>query len=223
MTSLSLDLDLEEKVLRGKVHFQGINPWPIHPFSLGIMGPFAFIPFMECYHGVLSLDHSIGGTLHWGEKAIDFHHGRGYTETDYGQAFPRAWVWMQSNHFSIPGTSLTLSVARIPWLEVAFRGFVIGFWNEGRLHRFTTYLGSRLRTLSATDQEVRLVVESRQECLRIRAIRSGKGLLHAPYRVTMERRVTESLTAQIEVELFRKKNGKEYLLFHGRGETPAWK
>ncbi|MCX5977135.1 MAG: tocopherol cyclase family protein [Coprothermobacterota bacterium] len=187
------------------------------------MGPFAFIPFMECYHGVLSLDHSIGGTLHWGEKAIDFHHGRGYTETDYGQAFPRAWVWMQSNHFSIPGTSLTLSVARIPWLEVAFRGFVIGFWNEGRLHRFTTYLGSRLRTLSATDQEVRLVVESRQECLRIRAIRSGKGLLHAPYRVTMERRVTESLTAQIEVELFRKKNGKEYLLFHGRGETPAWK
>ena len=35
--------------------------------------------------------------------------GRGYIEKDWGQAFPRAWIWTQSNHFGAdaPGTSLT--------------------------------------------------------------------------------------------------------------------
>ncbi len=48
--------------------------------------------------------------------------GRGYLEKDWGTAFPQAYVWMQSNHFEVPGVSLVASTALIPWRRAAFRG-----------------------------------------------------------------------------------------------------
>ena len=64
------------------------------------MGPFSFVPFMECYHGIISMDHSIIGELSIKGKKVDFTSGRGYIEKDWGHSFPIGYVWMQSNHFS---------------------------------------------------------------------------------------------------------------------------
>ena len=46
------------------------------------MGPFAFVPFMECYHGIVSMDHIIQGELEIDGVNIDFSNGRGYLEKD---------------------------------------------------------------------------------------------------------------------------------------------
>ena len=87
----------------GEVSFEGTNPWPVRLTSPGIMGWYAWVPRMECYHGVLSLDHGLGGGLTFEypsqAAAVDFSGGRGYIEKDWGQSFPEAWVWFQSNHF----------------------------------------------------------------------------------------------------------------------------
>ena len=60
-TTNSIDLDLPN--IRGSLKFQNITPWSNSFFSPGIMGPFSFVPFMECYHGIISMDHSIIGEL----------------------------------------------------------------------------------------------------------------------------------------------------------------
>lgn len=44
------------------------------------MGPFAFVPFMECYHGIVSMDHIIQGELEIDGATVDFSNGRGYME-----------------------------------------------------------------------------------------------------------------------------------------------
>ena len=49
--------------LQGEVTFDGLNPWSNSLFSPGIMGPFSFVPLMECYHGILSMDHRLTGQL----------------------------------------------------------------------------------------------------------------------------------------------------------------
>lgn len=49
------------------------------------MGPFAFLPRMECFHGLLSLDHSLEGQILWGNESLDFSGGRGYWEKDWGR------------------------------------------------------------------------------------------------------------------------------------------
>src|SRR4030042_6412444 len=141
-----LNLDLHDHPhLRGQLQFEQLQSWPVHWSSPGAMGWYAFVPFMECYHGILSLDHRIDGERRMDGQQINFENGRGYLEKDWGKSFPQAYIWMQCNHFEQPSISLTLSIAKIPWLKGSFRGFIIGFLFGDRLYRFTTYNGAELR------------------------------------------------------------------------------
>jgi len=100
------------------------------------MGPYTFAPFMECNHGIVSMDHGISGSLVINGEEIDFTGGRGYIEKDWGHSFPSAYIWMQSNHFAANGISFKASVARIPWLTGNFTGFISGLMIDGRLYPF---------------------------------------------------------------------------------------
>ena len=97
-TSNGVELFLSE--MTGKLEFRGATPWPISFTEPGVMGWFAWLPFMECYHGVPSLTHSVFGNLKLaGGKEAAFSGTPGYIEKDRGQQFPSAWIWMQSNDF----------------------------------------------------------------------------------------------------------------------------
>jgi hypothetical protein len=192
------------------------------------MGWYALAPFMECYHGVVSLDHAVEGLLAVDGAAVDFHGGRGYTEKDWGEAFPSGWVWMQSNHFGRPGISLTASAARIPWLRSSFRGFIVGLWHDDLLYRFATYTGALIDRLEVTEKRVEWAMtgsplegDKTAHRLEIGARREGPGtdLLHAPVRSGMERRVLESLTATVEVRLTRLDSHGEQVVFEGTGRN----
>lgn len=200
-TTTQIHLDLPDDVT-GTLKFEGLTPWPVTALSPGIMGWYSFVPFMECYHGVLGLDHSVRGALTKNGATLNFDGGRGYIEKDWGQAFPRAWVWMQTNHFaSAPGTSLTASIAWIPWLGTAFRGFIVGLWHGGRLYRFATYTGARTTQLHVTADHVNWTLQDANHTLEMVAERASGGVLHAPVRTEMSARVLESLTASVQVTL----------------------
>jgi tocopherol cyclase len=220
---LELEIDRPEGRMRGELSFSVGSPWPVTLTSPGIMGPYAFAPFMECYHGVLSFDHEISGRLTVDGGTSDFTGGRGYIEKDWGQAFPKAWIWTQSNHFDQPGACLTASVAIIPWLRSAFLGFIAGLWLDGQLYRFATYSGAVLERLDLEDAHVTLRLAGRAgphntpHRLEIVAWRSEGGLLHSPERVAMLQRVLESLTARLDVRLLATTGGQERLVFEGAG------
>lgn len=213
-----LNIDDALGQVRGSISFIDLSPWPVSFFSPGIMGWYAWVPKMECYHGVLSLDHSLQGSLEIKDQVVDFSGGRGYIEKDWGQSFPSAYIWFQSNHFDSLETSLTASVAVIPWLGNAFRGFIIGFWYQNKLHRFATYLGSTIETLEISDTQVHWVVKNKNHYLEMRANRVEGGLLHEPTGREMLQRVEETMSAQIEVRLSQL-DGKS--LFHGIGRNLA--
>lgn len=206
-----IDINSQGQKIQGELKFEGIEPWPIRFFSPGVMGPYGLIPFMQTYHGVLSLNHGIQGNLVVNGQSLDFSNGRGYIEKDWGSTFPRAYIWMQSNHFPEKEISLIASVATIPWLGSWFRGFLIGFHVDDVLYRFTTYLGSTIKSLFVTDKYVTWSVlgnsrssfinEYPQYELIIRAERGNGGLLLSPELDGMTPRILESLTASISVEL----------------------
>ena len=214
---LVLDISSAEMTLRGELAFEGITPWPVSLTSPGIMGWYAWVPFMECYHGVLSLDHAIDGALQVQNRSIDMSGGRGYIEKDWGRSFPSAWVWFQTNHFAQPGTSLTASVANIPWLRSSFPGFIIGLWLEGELYRFATYTGARTTVLDIDDERVTWIVTSKQHRLEMQAIRAQGGLINAPTTLDMGRRIAETLDAAVDVRLYAIGDRPERLLFEGTG------
>jgi tocopherol cyclase len=196
-----LQIDDELGKIGGELHFKGICPWPISLLSPGIMGWYAWVPFMECYHGVVSLDHTIDGILQINETEVDFDGGTGYIEKDWGQSFPEAYIWFQSNHFDQPGVCITGSVAIIPWLGSAFRGFIVGLWHANRLFRFATYTGARLEKLELDDKCVEWVIRDRSHRLEISATRAGGGLLFGPTRLEMGKRVNETMSSRVDVRL----------------------
>jgi tocopherol cyclase len=206
-SGLRLDIDDEQRRLTGEVTFGPLVPWPVRPWSPGVMGPYAFVPRMECNHGVVSFDHALDGDLQVDGSRIDLNGGRGYLEKDWGAAFPAGYVWMQSNHFTNPGSSLVASIAIVPWIRSAFPGFLVGLHHDGKLHRFATYTGARTASLRITDDRVEWRIVDRRRQLDIRAHRASAGLLLGPTRERMESRVGETMQATIEVRLADRRSG----------------
>jgi hypothetical protein len=203
------------QAVRGDVRFGPWRPWPVTALSPGVMGPYGFVPFMECNHGILSLDHALEGRLEVDGRRTDFGAGRGYTEKDWGRSFPAGYVWTHSNHFDRPGVSLTAAVAVIPWLTGAFRGYIIGLLVDGDLHRFTTYTGAVLERLELSDTRLRLRIRNRTHRLEVDARRTEGAILHAPYERQMIARVAETMTSQADVRLATLKGDRTR--FEGRG------
>lgn len=196
-----VDLDLPQ--LRGRIDFTTpLEPWPVTLREPGIMGWYAMVPFLECFHGIVSFGHGLAGEVEVEGERATFDGGRGYIEKDWGQAFPAGYVWLASNHIdAVRGdgadASLIASVAIIPWLGRAFRGSIIGLRHSGRLHRWTTYNRSRESRLEITDTHVRWSMTGPDGRLDLDAERVRGGLLHAPLRTAMHRRVEETLDAKV--------------------------
>ena len=200
---------------KGELTFNGNIPWPKSFFSPGIMGPFSFVPFMECYHGIVSMDHSIEGSLIVDGIPIDFNGGRGYIEKDWGRSFPSAYVWMQTNHFSTTGISLKASVANIPWLGSSFVGFIAGLWLHDRLIQFNTYNGTTLRKLHINEETVEIVMKNNKHQLSIFAHRDQATSLASPINGLMDGRIEESMSSSIDVQLIETNTKK--LIFSDKG------
>jgi hypothetical protein len=129
---------------------------------------------------------------------------------------PEAWIWMQSNHFEKTGTSFMLSVAKIPWLKNSFTGFLCVMLLEGKIHRFATYTGAKLINLSVDDKVVQVEITDKKYHLLISAKHAARGLLAAPLNGAMDRRIAESIDAEITVRV-TELSGQE--IFVGTGKT----
>ncbi len=211
---LTLDVMADEyPAVRGSLKFSDIRKYPVSRFKPGIMGPFDFIPFMECYHAIIHLTHDIRGQLELDGEMLDFDGGSGYIEKDYGRSFPRTYVWLQASHFEEHNASFVFSRARIPFLGSEFPGFFAYFTDFGDVTaKFATYNRSKLCDWQVDSDKLtcsgvlagpggRLVFDARM---------SGGGKLRAPVDGLMDREIIESITAVVHVQVY---DNKDRLLF----------
>ena len=190
------------------LEFENQVPWPSSILSPNIMGPFTYVPFMQCYHGILSMNHTIKGSITYQGQQIDFTGGKGYMEKDWGRSFPSAYIWMQSNHFSNENISIKSSVANIPWLGSSFVGCIAGVYLGDRIIQFTTYNLSKLKEVGITAKQVNLKYTNPKHELTIKAIRTESTELASPINGFMDGRIEESMEAELHVKLIEKKSGR---------------
>lgn len=221
LDKISLNINDEIGAISGELSFHNLNPWPVTLTAPGIMGPFGWLGFLECYHGVCSLDHEISGSLNIYGQQVDFTGGRGYIEKDWGKSFPSGYIWQQSNHFSTVGTSLTASIATIPNLGRTFPGFIVGLWHKQKLYRFTTYNNSRVEHLSLDNDLVNFVLYNNDYELSIQSQRAAGAPLRGPAREDMHRRVDETMSATVHVKLYRLSAMRRTLIFEETGHHAA--
>lgn len=180
----------------------------------GIMGWYRYMPFMECYHGLVSLDHKLDGEITFNGGKMDFSNGRGYIEKDWGTSMPSSWIWMQTNHFQESGTSFMLSVARIPWIRRTFTGFLGFFHHDGKTITFATYTGAKILKLEYSQNSVNIIIQADNYVIEIEGNNKSHGPLKAPVFGEMDRIIHESIDAKIKIRVLNQ-SGK--IIFEGEG------
>lgn len=210
---LSVDLGDGRMRLTGAVRFAGLTPIRKTLFAPSIMGFFGYFGFLECYHGVYSMTHSLNGTLVLDGEPVVFDGGKGYVEKDWGRSFPRSYVWIQSNHFAAPEASLMFSRAAIPFLGMHFQGLIANLVAGGREYRFATY--NLTRVVRAEIGEGTVSYELRRGRLRLAIdARSDRAIgLPSPREGRMVETIKEGLSGVVAARLTRGKR----LLFAGEG------
>lgn len=167
-----------------------------------IMGIFAFVPFMQCRHGIISMKHKVDGSLQLNDKLKIIEGGIGYIEKDSGSSFPKKYLWLQCNDFS-KNLSVFISLAKIPFLKKEFDGFIASIIFNDIEYRFATYNNSKIIKsfiFDNNDKKEILLRNKRYELL-ISFKENSFKTLAAPNNGEMKRKVEESLNAEITVQL----------------------
>lgn len=134
-----LNIKNKDITIKGRLLYSDITS-----IKSDIMGPFVYFPFMECVHGVLSLNHKVSGNLFINNEEIKFIDDKGYIEKDSGKSFPKTYLWVQCNDFKIEDMSVMVSIADIPFLGFEFKGCIAVVYYKGKEYRLATYNGVKL-------------------------------------------------------------------------------
>ena len=184
------------KMRTGEVTIEGILRFGAFTRpTYDIMGPFRFVPRMECRHAVYSMIHSVDGRLNMGDASISFHKDLGYMEGDSGTSFPVQYVWTQ--HF-LPKEkgAFMLAAAKIPLGPLQFTG-TIGILRSGKKeYRFATYLGATVEKMGR-----KLVIRQGKYRLVVQCLEDERKHLYAPCRGQMNRTIGENVSGSGKIIL----------------------
>lgn len=207
---VSVHLESVTDTISGNLKLGPLTPIESTVLNPTIMGPFAYIPKMECYHGVTSMNHHLDGSLEINGRTVAFSNGKGYIEKDWGTKFPKNYVWLQSNHFDEPDTSLFFSMAYIPFYVRDFLGFISNIQVNGKEYRFATYNNSKIKLSLPYDDTVLVTMENSKAKVKIFGKAEHMGNLQAPVLSGMDKTIKEGVSGTIELELWDKENNTHY-------------
>ena len=181
--------------IRGVIRYGRLTP----PAG-DIMGPFSLLPSMECNHGILSLSHSLWGTLTVNGRELCFNGGCGYMEKDWGTSFPEGYAWSQCSVFDAGHMAFTAAAARIPVGRWKFSGCIAVIYYGGRQYRLASYLGARLFRWNAKE----FMICQGRDLLWVQYPWKGGQTLKAPRNGSMTDVIQEALSCRVRYRFWRK-------------------
>ncbi len=201
LSAINLSIKSDNLSIAGKVCLGRLSPIKKSALQPNIMGCFSYIPFLECNHGVISMNHSLTGAIEINGENIDFTDGKGYIEKDWGRSFPDKYIWIQSNHFENPEASLFCSVATIPFMMFSFTGYICNFQLGEDEYRFATYTASKLSVAEFSEKRISLILKDKKHTLKLHGETTASKELIAPKNGTMDKTIKEVLAGKVSIEL----------------------
>ncbi len=194
LSGIIVNIKDENINIKGKLTYKDITK-----IKGNIMGPFSYFPFMECIHGVLSLNHSVEGNLKVNNEQIKFINAKGYIENDSGKSFPKNYLWVQSNYFIKKNTSIMVSIADIPFLGFEFKGCIAIVYYEGKEYRLATYNGVKIISYN----EKGLIIKRGPYKLEVEIKNLSPQKLLAPNSGDMIRKIKENISCNANFKFYK--------------------
>lgn len=179
-----INIKSDKLTVKGNLQFGKFSP-----IGYDIMGPFKYIPFMQCRHSVYSMRHQVSGNLTVNNQHINFQSGIGYMEGDCGTSFPNRYIW---THCFFGNGSLMLSAADIPMLGLNFTGIIGVIYLNGKEYRIATYLGAKICEINTSS----ITVVQGSYKLNAKLIKNNAHSLAAPDNGKMNRIIHESASCK---------------------------
>ncbi len=201
LETIKVMIDEEDFKLKLECTLSNITPIHTNLLSPTIMGPFHYIPRMQCNHGIVSMNHYLNGNLELNSTNYLIKNQKGYIEKDWGTSFPRKYVWCQSNHFSNPSLSVFLSIAIIPMIGFEFEGLIANISFDKKEYRFATYTFAKFN-IETIDNHTRIITLTQNNLKAIFHIYSPSSIsLVSPKQGSMSDMIKEGLEGTIIFEL----------------------
>lgn len=170
-------------------------------FNPNIMGPFSYIPFMECNHAILSMRNNVYGSININNNKINFNNNVGYIEKDWGCSFPSSYIWCQGNSFKKSNASFMLSIADIPFKAFNFRGIICDLIMDNQEFKFATYNNAKIVKYNVDNNLLDITLKKGSYYLNLKSRYNGGLKLSAPVKGKMEKEILESISSSIVVTL----------------------
>ncbi|PKM66604.1 MAG: hypothetical protein CVU94_07325 [Firmicutes bacterium HGW-Firmicutes-19] len=217
-TGISINLRNEKIDILGNLKYGSFEEIESSLYSPTIMGPFAYIPNMECNHGVVSMNHLVDGSLTVNDEHWTFQNDRGYLEKDWGTSFPKRYLWVQANHFDDPSVRFMASVAKIPFLGLSFNGVIANLIIDGKEYRLATYNGYKDKSIRKFDGGFSFKLKKGKDVCEVIVHFDDAGELKAPQFGAMSGVIKEGLGAKITVTY----QGKTFVSDFGGAELVGY-
>lgn len=202
---IKIELKNEQISIRGDLRFSAFHPIKQTWWMPNMMGVFGYLPFMECNHGVISMDHNVSGTLQINETLFTFNQSKGYLEKDWGRSFPKNYCWLQCNEFEDKHVSFMFSRANVPFLGLNFSGFICNLVDGENEYRFATYTGAKVTKITLKGHQLEIMIKSKKYHLTILAESQAYGDLIAPKAGVMNHIIKEGIQGKIQLYLTNRK------------------
>ena len=205
-----IHIDIKDKTqglnINGDIRYSNTKNIDTSFMNPNIMGPFSYVPFMECNHAILSMQNNANGSIEINNTIINFDNDMGYIEKDWGCSFPKTYIWCQGNNFKNREASFMLSIANVPFKMFNFRGMICMLLIENKEYKFTTYNNSKVLEYEVNDNSLNITLKKDDYQLNIKSTFNVGQKLSAPVRGKMEKDIFESINSEITVTLTQKDN-----------------
>lgn len=203
---IHIDIKTKELNVKGDIKYsnnKNINTDFMNP---NIMGPFSYVPFMECNHAILSMQNNANGSININDYEMKFDNDMGYIEKDWGISFPKTYIWCQGNNFKKSDASFMLSIADVPFKMFKFRGVICVLVIGDKEYKFTTYNNARLVEYGINDNSLNVTLKKGDLQINLKSTFDKGQKLSAPVKGKMEKDIFESITSNITVTLQKEDN-----------------
>ena len=198
---IHIDIKTENLNINGDIKYSNNKSIKTDFMNPNIMGPFSYVPFMECNHAILSMQNTTNGVININNNIINFENDMGYIEKDWGISFPKSYIWCQGNNFKNSNASFMLSIADIPFKMFKFRGVICVIVIDDKEYKFTTYNNARLVEYGINDNSLNITLKKGDLQINLKSSFDKGQKLSAPVKGKMEKDIFESITANITVTL----------------------
>lgn len=205
---IHIDISDEFQNLRvcGDIKYSDSKNIHTNSYNPNIMGPFSYIPFMECNHAILSMKNKINGLININNNEINFNNGTGYIEKDWGSSFPKSYIWCQGNNFQKSNASFMLSVADIPFKIFNFRGIICDLIIDDMEYKFATYNNTKIIEYDLSNDLINITLKKGSYYLNVKSTYDKGNKLSAPVKGQMNKDIFESITSLITITLKKDNN-----------------